>query len=442
MNYSSKGLKVRFVLVALAACVMLAMGVVSAAAAPATAPGEEAISLTFENVFSEIQGTPVYQDACTKTCHANIAKTKNYGDSIIFSHAYHQLIDCSSCHPRFPHRTDAKIDRPDMKICFNCHGLEHGPMGLLAAGKCEKCHLVERNYTTRPKFHLSTPDWAGKGHVAPSNKELNTKCMMCHEASYCVDCHNRTYVSWTPKSWNYDSGEGCQACHGSTGLTKASAEGRKSFNVSGLDKSVHQDTSCQECHKDYNYVDGQATMTNSWQVNVGQACADCHKSQKDKRLKAPVAEYDDSVHAEQIEKGNFQSATCGSCHGGHFIYTTKTATGAARMHASSYRTCARCKQHGDNYTTYNDYYHGKAYKAGAVDAPSCWQCHGAHSVLPSADKQSMLSEDNVGKTCGQEGCHVGTDNKFGTEAAQMIHSTTSVKADNPVIGFFKGLLAK
>lgn len=429
------------VILAFMVCFMFASTVTNAWAATSSSLGEDSISLTFENVFAEIQGTPVYQDACTKTCHANIANTKNYDNKIIFSHAYHQLIDCSSCHPRFPHRTDAKIDRPDMKTCWNCHGLEHGPMGLLAADACEKCHLEPRTRDQRPAFHKEVLDWAGKGHVEPSNKELNTKCMMCHTQQDCDSCHINTYVSWKPESWDYNSGEGCQACHGSTGLSKASATGRKSFTVAGIEKSVHQDITCQECHKDYNYVAGQEGMTNSWQVNVGTACAECHAKQEDTRLKAPVDEYYDSTHADQVKKGNYESATCGSCHGGHFIYTTTTATGAARMHASAYRTCARCKQHGEDYTTYNDYYHGAAYKKGAVDAPSCWQCHGAHTVWPSSDKKSMLSEANVGATCGQDGCHVGTDNKFGVDASQLIHASTTVKAENPITSFVKGIFS-
>ena len=85
--------------------------------------------------------------------------------------------------------------------------------------------------------------------------------------------------------------------------------------------------------------------------------------------------------------------------------------------------CARC--HPDEYESYDDYYHGAAYKRGATDAPACWDCHGAHDVLPTSDPNSLMSEQNRADTCGQEGCHQGSDLEnnpaFAEAASELIH---------------------
>jgi len=398
-------------------------------AAAQEAPADEpANPQSFEQLFQQLQDTPVYKDACTKTCHGNIARTKNYSSSITFRHGYHQLVACSACHPRFPHRPDATIERPQMKGCFDCHGVRHGPMGLIASDKCEDCHVtsVER---LRPAFH--TFGWAGKEHVAPAEKRFNTECAMCHKPESCTECHDDEGVVWAPASWDYNAGDGCLACHG-TSLTKSSGVGTKSYEVSGLNASAHPDVTCQECHPDYRY-DDKPPVSPVWTINAGEACAGCHKDQKEKNLSAVVPAYDDSIHSKAIGDGNVDSATCGSCHGGHYIYRLDTELAKQRMHMSSYRVCARCKQHGDEYDTYDDYYHGRAYKEGAPDAPACWDCHNSHKILPKADPQSSVNPANVGVTCGKEGCHQGSNEQFGAAAASLIHSKAQTTQDNPLL---------
>jgi len=414
----------RLLALALASAAFLAVMGQSVAMA-ADAPQD---TMSFEQLFQRLQNTPVYKDACTKTCHGNIAQTKNYASAIIFQHGYHQLVACSSCHPRFPHRADTKIERPSMKGCFECHGVRHGPMGKIASDACEDCHVTPKE-RLRPAFH--TFGWAGSEHVEPSNKEFNTKCAMCHKPDSCTQCHDQQGVVWSPDSWDYNAGDGCLSCHGNAGLTKASSTGFKSFEVSGLTDSTHADLDCQQCHPDYRY-DDMPQASQVWSINAGNACAECHKKQEDKRLSDPVAAYDQSVHAAAIKDGNNNSATCASCHGGHFIPRLDTELAKQRMHMSSFRTCARCKQHGDEYDTYDDYYHGKAYKAGAQDAPACWSCHESHNVLPKADEKSSVNEANVAKTCGAEGCHSGTSEQFGVSSAALIHTKAAEQEANPL----------
>ena len=365
--------------VAFAASLVVASAAFAADPAPAQTPTD---------VLTQLANSPVYEGECTALCHANIANTKNYANEIIFSHGNHILMQCSDCHQRFPHRPSG-TERPTMKGCWNCHGLRHGPRGVLAKGECEACHITPSGsfvrHSTPPTGRLTAPCQARGG-------ASQHQCMMCHKAADCVTCHDQKGIKWQPKNgWDYDpslsdgsSRSGCLTCHGNATLLKSLGGGNKSFQVTGVEDSAHRDITCQQCHPDYRYDDKPAA-TKLWNVNAGIQCGTCHQDAKKESDRAPVALYNKSIHAEQINAGNYDSATCASCHGGHFIQRLDSAEASAAMHASAYRTCARCKQHGTAYETYNDYYHGRAYKKGAADAPACWQCHESHDILPKND---------------------------------------------------------
>ena len=402
-------------LISVTVAVLAALTVLSAAT---TAFAQ--VALDDETLIIDLGGK-VYAENCDP-CHGNIADTDNYSAEIIFQHGYHQLIACSGCHSRFPHQSEG-TERPTMKACFNCHGLQHGPMGELATGMCEDCHNTARD-KLRPSWH--TEDWEFKPHVQPSLDELQTKCMMCHDGKFCDDCHEEEYVHWEPEgSYDYDSNGGCLACHGDENLTKTSQGAPKSYMVTGLNDSAHRDLSCQKCHTDYEYED-DPDPTPLWQVNAGIACATCHADENtwpDEEAaatnKALVDEYNTSIHAKAVAGGNLESATCAGCHGGHYILKLDTEFAQRQLHGSAYRMCARC--HPNEYETFDDYYHGAPYKRGAVDAPACWDCHGAHGVLPSSDPESLMSDQNKPATCASDDCHYGTSEEFTQAAESLIH---------------------
>lgn len=396
-------------------------------------------------------GGKVYAENCDP-CHGNISETDNYASEITFTHAYHQLIACSSCHSRFPHRPEG-IERPTMEGCFNCHGLQHGPTGELATGECEDCHKTART-RLRPAFH--TYDWAKKPHVEPGTKELQTKCMMCHDAKWCIDCHEDTNVEWEPvESYTFDSDGGCLACHGDENLVKTSAGRPKSYQVIGVEDSAHGDLSCQRCHRDYKYEKG-ADPTPLWNVNAGLACRECHvaavgfEEEFIAVSQAAVAEFDKSTHAAALNKwiqGDLKNVntkatgmppTCADCHGGHYIQRTNTDYAQKVMHGSAYRVCARC--HQEEYDSYDDYYHGAAYKRGATDSPACWECHGSHLILPANDEASTVSAKNMAATCGSEDCHgTGSKEAFAANAGDLIHRKIEAAEANPLRRFLKSV---
>jgi len=408
------------------------------------------VEIDDSSLIIDLGGT-VYAENCDP-CHGNIADTGNFSSAIIFKHGYHQLVACSGCHTRFPHRREG-TERPTMKGCFNCHGLQHGPMGELATGKCEDCHTAPVS-TLRPATH--TYDWAKKPHVAPGQANLQTECMMCHDKPWCVECHDTLGIRWDPGvEYTYDSDGGCLACHGDENLTKTSGGAPKSYQVIGVDDSVHGDLSCQKCHQDYRYEEAE-DPTPLWNVNAGLTCRECHAAAdfEDEAFvevsKKAVAEYDASIHATDLQKwmaGDMKPAdgsttaappTCADCHGGHYIMRTDTAYAQQVMQGSAYRVCARC--HQDEYASYDDYYHGAAYKKGATDSPACWDCHESHLILPASDTNSSVSEQNMAATCGAEGCHEeGSSETFTQSAGDLIHQKTEAAESNPIRQFLQSI---
>ncbi len=398
----------------------------------AEAPGGANISAAeLDLLWDALAAGPVFEQKCqNRLCHANLItadKKRDQVSEIIFSHGIHRgQFDCSACHARFPHAY-GETELPEMVECFACHGLRHGPVGLVAYDSCESCHRTPRD-RLRPSFH--TPDWAEEPHVEPSLKELQTSCMMCHDGPFCDDCHEAEYVRWKPEQeYRFDPGvEGCMQCHAQASLVRAGPGGTATYRVDGLEKSAHNNLTCVQCHADFRW-DDKPGATPLWNVNAGLACMDCHEH-------AEAAErYRGSIHWEKLQAREFGSASCGSCHGGHNIKRLDTAEASRALHASAVEMCARC--HMDYYESYDDYYHGAAYKRGTPDAPACWDCHDSHALLPSKNPSSSVSPGNVAATCGREGCHRDTSDEFVEASRSLIHRKDAVASANPVLAFIE-----
>ena len=61
--------------------------------------------------------------------------------------------------------------------------------------------------------------------------------------------------------------------------------------------------------------------------------------------------------------------------------------------------CGKC--HGKLAESYFETYHGKVSKLGYLKTAKCYDCHGAHDILPVRDPRSHLCRANIVKTCAQ-----------------------------------------
>lgn len=142
-------------------------------------------------------------------------------------------------------------------------------------------------------------------------------------------------------------------------------------------------------------------------------CGTCHGD--------AVKEYTGTVHGKARNGGNTMAAGCTDCHGKHDIKRAKDADSRTN-HANLEATCGKChgndalvqKAHlpgGNVASQFHDSIHGKAL-AGAAQgsAPTCTNCHGAHTIRAKGDEKSKTSRANIPSTCGA--CHEPVQQAF------------------------------
>jgi hypothetical protein len=221
---------------------------------------------------------------------------------------------------------------------------------------------------------------------------------------------------------------GCLVCHGDPKLTEV--KDKKALYISESESlaSVHKDVPCVKCHTDFDASmasqSHQNKITDSKKV-AGLSCKNCHEHSKQLKI------YNKSTHGRMALGGDSKAPTCADCHGSHDIKSLKKNKAyKAEFQMSAREVCGKC--HKKSYDSYSDYYHGRAYKTGATDAPACWDCHGSHDILPAENVESKVSSRNLAKTCGD--CH--TDSRTGfTDFGRLIHGRQTILNKNIVFKY-------
>jgi len=203
----------------------------------------------------------------------------------------------------------------------------------------------------------------------------------------------------------------CLACHGDK---EAKGADGKSIAVEATTfaQSVHGEMhlKCTDCHGD---VSAQKLPHPEKPRPVD--CANCHQK--------AVAEYRSTVHGIARKGGNNVAATCTDCHGLHDIKRAKDPASRTN-HANLEATCGKChgndamvasaKLPGGNIVTqFHDSIHGKALSgAAAGSAPTCTNCHGAHTIRAKSEPESATNRARIPDTCGA--CHQKERAQFAT----------------------------
>lgn len=206
---------------------------------------------------------------------------------------------------------------------------------------------------------------------------------------------------------------GCLVCHNDKKLVNFY------INANIYYKSVHREQPCTGCHIDFKTT-SHGTASQNWRQVAALACIRCHQHKKH------YEDYSQSIHG-QLSLAGQKGAFCGDCHQGiHYQKKiTEDKEAQADFYADSDQVCGQC--HEEFYKSYNDYYHGQAYKQKSPDAPPCWVCHGNHAIYPSKDPRSMTNPKNVSKACKK--CHQGVTDPF-LKYVPLIHGRQDVKNEN------------
>ncbi len=221
--------------------------------------------------------------------------------------------------------------------------------------------------------------------------------------------------------------EECLECHSDPGLEKTGTNGRPLklyVGAAEFGSSVHGSFVCTDCHADVSEIPHPEKV-----AKVG--CVNCHGDVQE--------QYMGSVHGKAVARGDQDAPSCSDCHGTHTILPPSNP--ASSVHPQRIvGTCARChanpelvQKHEIDVQAPVDAYmksvHGQALLVeGNPNAPTCSNCHPAHTMLPASDAASTISRMNIPATCAQ--CH----GEIADVYAQSVHGVAAQRgvADSPV----------
>jgi predicted CXXCH cytochrome family protein len=326
----------------------------------------------------------------TLTMDINGKKKSLFVDPVLFKKSMHSGTDCKDCHENYnpdeiPHnKNKAKIN------CSNCHDKVKSLDNSVHKGNdCAGCH---------------------NPHNQSSAKE-----MKANQPAMCLQCHSNKNVKDYTSSTHAKKNVGCEGCHKSGHEVRIISKGEVSSvcgtchgtHQTDFNNSIHQTVmkngnknapTCIDCHGSHNLISSKLSIES-------KSCLKCHLDEKlfpgeNKGSAKFVARYKTSIHSS-IQKDGKQAAGCVDCHGNHQIESTNDPS-KSTVRAKMMETCGKC--HAKELDHYNKSSHGQAFKNGNKEAPTCFQCHGEHSInsVLKSDEFSKINQTEMCLSCHQD----------------------------------------
>ena len=330
--------------------------------------GRKAAAATLAGLVMALAAAGLNAQTDCLACHGDKTMQDANGHSIAvdgqkFSASIHGSLQCNSCHE-------------DIK--------EYPHPGHIAPVDCKKCHADEGTKLAG-SVHAD-----GKDHP----------CTSCHGDAHSIfpksDARSAVYPLNIPKT--------CGTCHGNDGM--AQKHGLASVYPHYID-SIHGfalskegllvAANCQSCHGSHGILSHNDPKSPTFKANIPKTCGSCHAKIED--------DYESGAHGHEIAKGNLKAPVCTDCHTAHAIL--QPTESEFRMQSTP--ICGSC--HKDKLSTYRDTFHSQLGSLGGyVETARCWDCHGAHQILPASDPRSPVAKANLIATCGR--CHAGANASF------------------------------
>jgi len=304
-------------------------------------------------------------------------------DADVFHASIHGSLGCTDCHTsikQYPH--------PDQPV----------------AVKCAACHADQATGI------------AGSVHASASAHP----CTSCHGDAHAIfpkdDARSAVYPLNIPRT--------CGTCHADQALAKK--YGLQNVYAVYMD-SIHGyavskegllvAANCMSCHGSHNILSHKDPKSPTYKTNIPNTCGTCHGGVE--------AEYSAGVHGKAVAGGNLAAPVCSDCHTAHAILQPTLAD--FRMQSTP--ICGSC--HKGRFATYQDTFHSQlGLLGGYVQTARCWDCHGAHNILPASDPASPVNQANLIKTCGR--CHADANASF---VQYQPHANPRNRKLNPALYF-------
>ncbi|MBI1799549.1 MAG: hypothetical protein HYR73_07645, partial [Candidatus Eisenbacteria bacterium] len=378
---------------------------------------------------------------CTK-CHAQIEMVhRKVIRGELWEKQPHLIPACVDCHE--PHKI-RKVFYPDgmsERDCLRCHG--DSSLKTVRAGKTVSLfvNLDELQHSRHVKVACVQCHTSGTPSSERPCKTMAPKvdCSICHndqvmqyresthgqlsakgspDAPECRDCHGSHGVlsknELNSPTFSRNVPALCAKCHRTGQKAAVRYNGKQHNIVENYSESIHGKglleagltvtANCAQCHTAHMELPASDPRSSVNRANVPKTCAKCHRG--------IYEQFVTSVHSPEAFKTTKQQPVCADCHSAHSIQRTDLSN--FRLHIMD--QCGRC--HEKITEAYFETYHGKVSKLGYLKTAKCYDCHGAHNVLPVTDPRSKLSRNNIVKTCAQ--CHTGAHRQF---AGYLTHAT-------------------
>ena len=301
-------------------------------------------------------------------CHGDASMQDANGHSIAvdgktFGESIHGSLHCNSCHTNikeYPHPEQvAKVE------CKGCHADQASSLaGSVHADSkdhpCTSCH---------GSAHTIFPKSDSRSAVYPLN--VPNTCGKCH------------------------SNQGMAQKHGLASVFPKYMDSIHGFALSKEGLLVA--ANCQSCHGSHHILSRKNPDSPTNKVNIAKTWGSCHAKINN--------DYMNGAHGKAVAAGDLKAPVCTDCHTAHEIL--QPTESAFRMQSTP--ICGSC--HTDKLSTYHDTFHSQLGSLGGyVETARCWDCHGAHEILPASDPRSPINQANLVKMCGV--CHKGANVSF------------------------------
>ena len=290
-------------------------------------------------------------------------------------------VSCSQCHSEVKSSHSRPCDAITKKVdCAQCHAAvgdqykrsTHGQLFAKNDSNAPTCKECHGNHDVKGKLDPASPIFATK---------IPTLCARCHQEG------KKAAVRYTGTEHDIIK-HYAESIHGK-GLTQ-----------SGLTVTAK----CTDCHTAHRELPKSDSLSSVNAKNLSATCGTCHHGIQEK--------FDKSIHSSLVSKSDKPLPMCNDCHSAHTI----DRTDIKGFKLGVMNTCGKC--HEKITATYFDTYHGKVATLGYTKTAKCYDCHGAHDILPTSDPKSHLSRANVVETCQK--CHPGANRRF---AGYLTHAT-------------------
>ncbi|RME27007.1 MAG: hypothetical protein D6806_05315 [Deltaproteobacteria bacterium] len=383
---------------------------------------------------------------------------------------------CQQCHAMIE-KVHRKVIRGELwekephrvPVCVDCHAPHKArkvfyELGM-ADADCLACHGKKDLVGTRGEKG---------GKKMSMYVDVNAIKAGAHSDIACAQCHSGVSPVDKRPCEKITAAVDCSVCH-----AEVVNEYRTSIHGKLAERGDPQAPSCLDCHGHHGIKKKSDSASPTFPTNVPVLCGKCHREGEKaaKRYKGPehdiVKHYTMSIHGKGLLKsGLVVTAMCTDCHTAHRALPAEDPSSSVNP-SNVPKTCARChngifeqfvnsvhypkgdeKKDGKKYPActdchsshtiartdkkdfkleiidqcgrchekitegYFETYHGKVSRLGYTAAAKCYDCHGAHDILPPWDPRSHLSRNNIVKTCGK--CHEGSHRRF---AGYLTHAT-------------------